>query len=53
MKALLTALIEMTGLRRFFSGVVVELPAYLLPNFRVVEIPNLKRNAQSKSPTGR
>jgi hypothetical protein len=53
MRKLLAALMEMTGLRRFFSGVTVELPAYFLPNFRVVEIHNVKRSARIPSSTGR
>jgi len=43
MRTLLTALLEKTGIAWFFQGVSVELPAYFLPNFRVVEIPNAGR----------
>jgi len=42
MGTFLAALLEKTGIRRFFSGVSVELPAYFLPNFQVVEIQNVK-----------
>jgi hypothetical protein len=38
MGTLLKALLEKTGIRWFFSGIPVELPACCLPNFRVVEI---------------
>jgi len=38
MGTFLKALLEKTGIRWFFSGLPVELPAYFLPNFRVVEI---------------
>jgi hypothetical protein len=41
MTKLLAALLEKTGIRRFFSGVSVEIPAYFLPNFQVVEIQNM------------
>jgi hypothetical protein len=41
MTKLLTALLEKTGIRWFFSGVPVELPAYFLPHFQVVEIQNM------------
>ena len=41
MTKLLAALLEKTGLRWFFSGVSVEIPAYFLPNFQVVEIHNM------------
>jgi hypothetical protein len=40
MRKLLAALLTKTGIRWFFSGVSVEIPAYFLPNFRVVEISN-------------
>jgi len=40
MRKLLAAVLEKTGITWFFSGVSVELPAYFLPNFRVVEIQN-------------
>jgi hypothetical protein len=49
MSKLLAALMEMTGLRRFFTGVTVELPAYFLPNFRVVEMDDVKRSARVRS----
>jgi hypothetical protein len=38
MRKLLAALLEKTGISWFFSGVSVEIPAYFLPNFQVVEI---------------
>jgi hypothetical protein len=41
MTKLLAALLEKTGIRWFFSGVSVEIPAYFLPNFQVVEIRNM------------
>jgi hypothetical protein len=41
MTKLLAALLEKTGIRWFFSGVSVEIPAYFLPNFQVVEIQNM------------
>jgi len=41
MTKLLAALLEKTGIRWFFNGVPVELPAYFLPNFHVVEIQNI------------
>jgi len=41
MKKLLAALLTKTGISWFFSGVPVEIPAYFLPNFRVVEIQNV------------
>jgi hypothetical protein len=53
MSKLLAALMEMTGLRRFFTGVTVELPAYFLPNFRVVEMHEVKRSARIRSLAGR
>jgi len=43
MRTLLIAFLEKTGIAWFFQGVSVELPAYFLPNFRVVEIPNAGR----------
>ncbi len=46
---LLAALLEKTGINRFFRGVPVELPAYFLPNFQVVEIQNVKRVSQGRS----
>lgn len=49
MGTLLKALLEKTGITRFFSGVSVELPAYLLPHFRVVEIPSTKRVTRAGS----
>jgi hypothetical protein len=48
MGTFLAALLEKTGLRRFFSGVSVELPAYFLPNFQVVEIQGVKRATQGQ-----
>jgi hypothetical protein len=41
MQKLLAALLTITGIRWFFSGLSVEIPAYFLPNFRVVEIQNV------------
>ena len=41
MTKLLAVLLENTGISWFFSGVPVELPAYFLPNFHVVEIQNM------------
>jgi hypothetical protein len=52
MRRLLAALMEVTGLRNFFTGVTVELPAYFLPNFRVVEMHDAKR-ARVRPFTGR
>ena len=49
MRKLLLALVEMTGLRKFFTGVTVELPAYFLPNFNVVELQDVKRGARARS----
>jgi|KBSMisStandDraft_5_1062788.scaffolds.fasta_scaffold87457_2 hypothetical protein len=43
MSKLLAALMEITGLRQFFTGVTVDFPAYFVPNFRVVEMHNVKR----------
>jgi hypothetical protein len=40
MTKLLAALLKKTGISWFFSGVSVEIPAYFLPNFQVVEIQN-------------
>jgi uncharacterized membrane protein len=48
MKKLLAALLTKTGIRWFFSGVPVEIPAYFLPNFRVVEIQNVTGAARKK-----
>ena len=48
MKKLLAALLTKTGIRWFFSGVSVEIPAYFLPNFRVVEIRNVNGAARRK-----
>jgi hypothetical protein len=42
-------LLEKTGISRFFRGVSVELPAYFLPNFQVVEIQNVNRAPRSRS----
>jgi len=53
MNKFLAALLEKTGLRLFFTGVTVELPAYFLPNFRVVEIHNVKRGVRVNPPPGR
>ena len=53
MRKILTALAEMTGLRKFFTGVTVELPAYFLPNFKVVELQDTKRSARVRSIAGR
>ena len=49
MRKLLLALVEMTGIRKFFTGVTVELPAYFLPNFSVVEMHDVKRPARVRS----
>jgi hypothetical protein len=38
MGTFLKALLEKSGISWFFQGVPVELPAYFLPNFKVVEI---------------
>jgi hypothetical protein len=46
MTKLLAALLEKTGIRWFFSGVSVEIPAYFLPNFQVVEIQNMTGTAR-------
>jgi len=43
------ALLEKTGIRQFFSGVPVELPAYFLPSFQVVEIQNVKPAMQGST----
>ena len=48
MTKLLAALLTKTGISWFFSGVPVELPAYFLPNFQVVEIQHLSRAARRK-----
>jgi hypothetical protein len=50
MGTLLAALIKKTGIRQFFTGVTVELPAYLLPSFKVVEIESAKRFLDQGSP---
>jgi hypothetical protein len=50
MATFLAALLEKTGIRRFFSGVSVELPAYFLPNFHVVEIQTTKLARQRPIP---
>jgi hypothetical protein len=52
MRKVLAALMEVTGIRKFFTGVTVELPAYFLPNFRVVEMHDAKR-ARVRPLTGR
>jgi len=53
MRNLFKTLLEKTGITWFFSGVSVELPAYLLPNFRVVELeparPSGRRAARKTS----
>ena len=49
MRKLLAALMNVTGLRKFFTGVTVEIPAYFLPNFRVVEMHDVKRSARVRS----
>jgi hypothetical protein len=46
MRKLLAALLKKTGISWFFSGVSVELPAYFLPNFRVIEIRNVTCTAR-------
>lgn len=38
MRNFFKTLLAKTGITWFFSGVSVELPAYFLPNFRVVEL---------------
>jgi hypothetical protein len=43
-------LLEKTGISWFFSGVSVELPAYFLPNFRVVELQAVKHPARGVAP---
>jgi hypothetical protein len=48
MRKLLAGLLKITGISWFFSGVPVELPAYFLPNFQVVEIQHLRRAARRK-----
>jgi len=53
MGTLLAALLEMTGIRWFFSGVTVELPAYFVPSFRVVEIQDVKRAPRGPSAADR
>lgn len=53
MRKLLAALMNVTGIRRFFTGVTVEIPAYFLPNFRVVEIQDTKRSARVRPLAGR
>jgi len=49
MGKLLAALIEKTGIRWFFTGVSVEMPAYFVPNFKVVEIECLPRVTRIRS----
>jgi hypothetical protein len=46
MTKLLAALLKKTGISWFFSGVSVEIPAYFLPNFQVVEIQNVTGSAR-------
>jgi hypothetical protein len=50
MGKLLAALLTKTGIRRFFTGVTVELPAHFVPNFRVVEIQSVKSAPRSHFP---
>jgi len=52
MGTFLKALLEKTGILRFFTGVSVELPAYLVPSFRVVEI-HVKRARNAQVPETR
>jgi hypothetical protein len=47
MKTFLIALLEKTGIAWFFRDVSVELPAYFLPNFRVVEIHNARKTTRN------
>jgi hypothetical protein len=49
MGTLLATILEITGIRRFFTGVSVEMPAYFVPNFKVVEIEVVPRVARSRS----
>ena len=49
MGTLLAALLDITGIRWFFTGVSVEMPAYFIPNFKVVEIEGLPRVTRSRS----
>ena len=49
MKKLLAAFVKVTGIEWFFSGVPVEIPAYFLPNFRVVELQNTNGAARNRS----
>jgi hypothetical protein len=49
MSKLLKALLEKTGIAWFFRGVSVELPAYFLPNFQVVEISNAKHAIRNRT----
>jgi hypothetical protein len=53
MGKILRAILEKTGIRRFFSSVAVELPAYLLPNFNVTEIPAKIETPRSSSSSTR
>jgi len=41
------ALLAKTGITWFFSGVPVELPAYFLPNFRVVELEAVRHSGRA------
>jgi hypothetical protein len=50
MTKLLAGFLNITGISWFFSGVPVELPAYFLPNFQVVEIQNVTGAARRKYP---
>ena len=42
-------ILEKVGIRRFFSGVAVELPLYFLPNFKRMEIPAKSEIPRSRS----
>jgi len=44
MGTFLKALLEKTGICWFFSGLPVELPACFLPNFKVVQIQDLRQS---------
>jgi len=46
MTKLFAALLTKTGISWFFSGVPVQIPAYFLPNFRVVEIQSARGAAR-------
>ena len=55
MGTFLAALLEKTGIRWFFTGLPVELPAYFLPNFKVVEVrvTKVSRSAVPHFPASR